>query len=179
MWQSAKKSLNVSADYYAIELEGAIDELTFQTVYQQCFNYNGSSNPSYDPTNPFCGLIRRNDVTTTNPGAAGQVQGLFYNIGTRDISGVDVDVTWRAELSGLGFDRIPGEISVRHSLNYMLQWESTPVPGAPSVDYKGSLAQNGLYDYTPFTTFGYTRRPPPRQSQLAVLARRQVERLPG
>ena len=37
----------------------------------------------------------------------------------------------------------------------MLQWESTPVPGAPTVDYKGSLAQNGLYDYTSFTTFGY------------------------
>jgi iron complex outermembrane receptor protein len=155
VWQSAKKSLSVSADYYSIQLEGAIDELSFQTVYQQCFNYNGGSNPTYDPNNQFCGLIRRNDTTTNTPGAAGQVQGLFYNIGTRDIAGVDVDVTWRAALSDLGFGRLPGDISVRSSMNYSLKWESTPVPGAPTVDYKGSLAQNGLYDYTPFTTFGY------------------------
>jgi iron complex outermembrane receptor protein len=155
VWRSDAIDLTVSADYYAIELEGAIDELSFQTVYQQCFNYNGSSNPNYDPNNQFCGLIRRNDITTTTPGAAGQVQGLFYNIGTRDIAGVDIDVSWRAELSNFGFERIPGEISVRHSLNYSLRWESTPVPGAPTVDYRGSLAQGGLYDYTPFTTFGY------------------------
>jgi outer membrane receptor protein involved in Fe transport len=155
VWQAKQKSLTISADYYAIELEGAIDELTFQTVYQQCFNYNGTSNPTYDPSNQFCGLIRRNDVTTTSPGAAGQVQGLFYNIGARDIAGVDVDLTWRADLANLGFERLPGEISVRHSLNYSLRWKSTPVPGAPTVDYKGSLAQNGLYDYTPYTTFGY------------------------
>jgi outer membrane receptor protein involved in Fe transport len=155
VWQSEGLDLTVSADYYSIELEGAIDELSFPTVYQQCFNYNGTSNPTYDPNNQFCGLIRRADITSTTPGSAGQVQGLFYNIGTRDIAGVDVDVSWRAQLSNFGFDRIPGEISVRHSLNYSLRWESTPVPGAPTVDYKGSLAQAGLYDYTPFTTFGY------------------------
>jgi outer membrane receptor protein involved in Fe transport len=155
VWKSEGLDLTVSADYYAIELEGAIDELSFPTVYQQCFNYNGSSNPTYDPNNQFCGLIRRNDATSTTPGAAGQVQGLFYNIGTRDIAGIDLDVSWRASLSDFGFDRIGGEISVRHSLNYSLKWKSTPVPGAPTVDYKGSLAQNGLYDYTPFTTFGY------------------------
>ncbi len=156
VWQSARKGLTVSSDYYAIELEGAIDELSFQTVYQQCFNYNGSSNPSYDVNNQFCGLIRRNDSTSNTPGGAGQVQGLMYNIGTRDISGIDVDVSWRAPITDLfGVDRFPGEISVRSALNYMLQWESTPVPGAPTVDYKGSLAQAGLYDYTTFTTFGY------------------------
>ena len=109
VWQSARKGLTVSSDFYAIELEGAIDELTFQTVYQQCFNYNGSSNPSYDVNNQFCGLIRRNDLTSNSPGAAGQVQGLMYNIGTRDISGVDVDVSWRAPITELfGVDRVPG-----------------------------------------------------------------------
>jgi outer membrane receptor protein involved in Fe transport len=157
VWQSEGLDLTVSADYYAITLEGAIDELTFPTVYQQCFNYNGTSNPSYAISNQFCGLIRRMDVTTNTPGYAGQVQGLFYNIGTRDISGIDVDVSWAAELANFGFDRIGGQISVRHSLNYSLKWESTAVPGSPTVDYKGTLqtAQNGLYDYTPFTTFGY------------------------
>ncbi len=164
VWQSEGLDLTVSADYYAIELEGAIDELTFPTVYQQCFNYNGTSNPTYDIGNQFCGLIRRNDITTTNPGYAGQVQGLFYNIGTRDIAGIDLDVSWRAALTDLGFERLGGEISVRHSLNYSFKWESTAVPGSPTVDYKGTLqtAQNGLYDYTPFTTFGY------RSDQLSI-----------
>ena len=151
VWQSQQLPLSVSADWYSIALEGAIDELSFPTVYQQCFNYNGQTNPSYSPDNPFCGLIRRNEDT----GAAGQVQGLYYNIGTRDIAGVDVDVSWNAELSNFGFDRMPGEIGVRTSLNYLLQWESTAVPGSATIDYKGSLYQNGLYDFTPFTTFTY------------------------
>jgi outer membrane receptor protein involved in Fe transport len=158
VWQSPELALTVSADWYGIALEGAIDELSFQTVYQQCFNYNGQTNPSYSIDNPFCALIRRNEDT----GAAGQVQGLFYNIGTRDISGVDVDVSWNAELANLGFDRIPGEIGVRTSINFLAQWESTAVPGSATIDYKGSLFQNGLYDYTPFTTFTY------RNDQLSV-----------
>ena len=95
VWQSQQLPLTVSADWYSIALEGAIDELSFPTVYQQCFNYNGQTNPSYSPDNPFCELIRRNEDT----GAAGQVQGLYYNIGTRDIAGVDVDVSWNAELA--------------------------------------------------------------------------------
>jgi iron complex outermembrane recepter protein len=151
VWQSQQIALSVSADWYGIALEGAIDELGFSTVYQQCFNYNGQTNPAYSPDNPFCGLIRRNEDT----GAAGQVQGLYYNIGTRDISGVDLDVTWNADLANFGFDRIPGQIGVRSSINYLIQWESTAVPGSATIDYKGSLFQNGLYDYTPFTTFTY------------------------
>jgi outer membrane receptor protein involved in Fe transport len=151
VWQSPRLPLNVSADWYGIELEDAIDELSFSTVYQQCFNYNGQTNPSYSADNPFCKLIRRNEDT----GAAGQVQGLYYNIGTRDISGVDLDISWNADLANFGFDRIPGEIGIRSSINYLIQWKSTAVPGSATIDYKGSLFQNGLYDYTPFTTFSY------------------------
>jgi outer membrane receptor protein involved in Fe transport len=105
--------------------------------------------------NQFCKLIRRNDDTTANPGSAGQVQGLYFNIGNRDIAGVDIDVNWSKDLSELGFDRIPGEIGIRTALNYLIQWKSQQVPGSPVVDYAGTGAESGLYDYLPFTTFSY------------------------
>ncbi|HEX5765734.1 MAG TPA: hypothetical protein VFY27_09215, partial [Woeseiaceae bacterium] len=40
-------------------------------------------------------------------------------------------------------------------LNYLTKWKSQQVPGSPVVDYKGSGAEAGLYDYLPFTTFSY------------------------
>jgi outer membrane receptor protein involved in Fe transport len=155
VWQAPESNLSVAADWYSILIEGYIDELNFRTAYEQCFNYNGATNPTYDVNNQFCKLIRRNDSESTNPGAAGQVQGLIFNLGERDLSGVDIDVNWRADLADLGFDRLPGEIGIRTSLTYQLKWKSVQVPGAPTVDYKGTGEEGGIYDYQPFTTFSY------------------------
>lgn len=157
VWQARNADLSVAADWYSILMEGYIDELNFRTVYEQCFNYNGATNPTYSVDNPFCGLIRRNDSESTNPGAAGQVQGLLYNLGERDVSGIDLNINWRAQLSDLGFERLQGEIGVRTSVTYQLRWKSVAVPGAPTVDYKGTGAEGGIYDYLPFTTFSYRR----------------------
>ena len=45
-----RASLLCRSTITAIALEGAIDELTFQTVYQQCFNYNGAATRRTTPT---------------------------------------------------------------------------------------------------------------------------------
>ena len=99
----------------------------------------------------------------------------MYNIGTRDISGIDVDVSWRAPITDLfGVDRFPGEISVRSALNYMLQWESTPVPGAPIgglqrvVGAKRSLRLHGVHDVR------ISQRPAEHQPQPALSARHEA-----
>ena len=53
------RQMTATVDYYKINLTDTIGVIDSVTVYQNCFNYNGISNPNYDPNNPFCQLIGR------------------------------------------------------------------------------------------------------------------------
>ncbi len=55
----ALSSMTATVDYYKIDMTDTIGVIDPVTVYQNCFNYNGASNPNYDPSNPFCQLIVR------------------------------------------------------------------------------------------------------------------------
>ncbi|HEY4210603.1 MAG TPA: hypothetical protein VGM84_03915 [Steroidobacteraceae bacterium] len=77
---AALHSLTATVDYYKISLSDTIGVIDSVTVYQNCFNYNGVSNPSYDPNNSFCQLIGRQ---TTNGGRA-YTTALYSNLGTLD-----------------------------------------------------------------------------------------------
>src|SRR5258707_1015359 len=49
----ALSSMTATVDYYKIALTDTIGVIDSVTVYQNCFNYNGISNPTYDPNNSF------------------------------------------------------------------------------------------------------------------------------
>ncbi|MDH3427560.1 MAG: TonB-dependent receptor, partial [Gemmatimonadota bacterium] len=148
VWQSDAIDLSVSLDWYQIELAGAIDDLTFQTAYRQCFNFDGGTNPSYDPNNRFCRTINRDE----DDGSAAAVRALFFNLGERLTNGVDLAVDWSRPLGG-------GDIGVRASINFLNTWKSSPVPGADPIEYRDTLAQDALYKYIPFTSMFYQRGP--------------------
>lgn len=146
VWQSNGPDLTISADWYEIDIEDTISSLSLETAYQQCFNFDGRSNPSYSVDNEFCQLIRRNPET----GAATFVEALYFNLGTRYTSGVDLEVNWRRSLAG-------GDFAVRSSVNRLLAWKSLEVPGSPEYEYAGTLTHEGLYDWQLFTSFSYIR----------------------
>ena len=55
------ENLTASFDWYDIEITDAIAPLNSLFAYQQCFNANGSSNPTLSYTgNQYCPLILRN-----------------------------------------------------------------------------------------------------------------------
>ena len=56
-------------------------------MYNNCFNSNGVSNPTYDVTNEWCKLIARNPVT----GDRATVDAVYSNLGTLTTQGVDVE----------------------------------------------------------------------------------------
>ena len=64
--------LNVSADYYKIQVDDVINNLTTSSVIGRCFNQL-NSNPTFDPGNQFCQLFTRAsnfgvvDVQTHDP----------------------------------------------------------------------------------------------------------------
>ena len=148
IWQSNKGNLQVSADWYDIEIDNVVASLGFLAAYQQCFNANGSSNPTYDPNNEYCTRITRDPVTSEPL----LVYGGNFNFSERLTSGVDVTVNWSMPLdNGATF-------GVRSSANKLLSWKQPQFqePDAPLVEYAGyGTGDTGGYDYQLFTTFSY------------------------
>ena len=151
VWQAPNRDLTISADWYDIEIDNVVGSLGFLAAYQQCFNANGTSNPTYDPANEYCQRITRDPVNAEPL----LVYGGNFNFSQRLTSGVDLSVSWSTDLARLGLD-VPGEIGVRSSANKLLTWKQPQFqePDSPLVEYAGFGAD---FDYQVFTTFFYNR----------------------
>jgi len=136
--------LTVTADYYDISLVDAIAPTTVQTVYNNCFNWNGSTNPSYDVNHPACQRIRRNAIS----GDRAQVDTPFDNLGTQETQGVDLNISY-------SFDVGPGTLGINSNMNFLTTYEYVPGPGDPVIDAKGTLDRGGLFDFQHLTRFTY------------------------
>jgi len=136
--------LNVTLDYYDIALEQAISPVSVQIVYNNCFNWNGSTNPNYDINNPSCQRIRRNAIT----GDRAQVDTPFDNLGTQETQGVDLNLNY-------SFDVGPGTLGINSNMNFLTNYEYVPAPGDPLIDAAGTLDRGGLFDFQHLTRLTY------------------------
>ncbi|WP_135212290.1 TonB-dependent receptor domain-containing protein [Vitreimonas flagellata] len=123
------ENLSVSVDYWNIEIEGIIGTVGVGTALDQCFNRNGTSNPTYDSNNFFCQLFTRDAGTGQMTDYAASNQ----NLGGLRTSGVDISLDWSHEVG-------PGDLG----LNWIGSWleESTnqPLPGGQWIDTTGTIA---------------------------------------
>jgi iron complex outermembrane recepter protein len=149
---AALSNMTAQIDYYRIEIADAISPLPGPTIYENCFNVNGTSNPTYDVNNQYCRLIKRDGVT----GGRVSVDSPYSNLGALETSGLDLQFNWRSDLSEIGLQSVPGAVSASISMNYLLEYKTQPVPGSAFVENKGTLAQNGQYRYLATTNLGYT-----------------------
>lgn len=138
--------LTASVDYYKIEVTDAIAAFSGNTIYQQCFNVNGISNPDYSINDPggFCSLITRSEGT----GGAGPVHLTYLNTGYIETSGFDVAVNWT---TGLG----AGTFFLDSNLNILNKFDTREKPGDPILKWRDTLGQGGQYKYRLNTTVGY------------------------
>jgi outer membrane receptor protein involved in Fe transport len=141
------ENLTAALDMYDIEMTDAIARLSPVFVYEQCFNANGTSNPTLrEAGNPYyCGLIGRSPVT----GERDTVQTPFVNQGALETSGVDLQLNWRADL-GNG-----GSFYVNSLISWLNEYLVQDSPSEPFREAKGTLAEGGQYDYRVNNTFGY------------------------
>jgi outer membrane receptor protein involved in Fe transport len=138
--------LTASVDFYNIEVSGAIGTFNANTIYAQCFNANGSSNPSYTVAgSPFCALIERSDAT----GNAGAINLTFLNTGLIETSGVDLAVNWAKDLSS------GATFYINSMMNVLNDFNTQELAGDPLVEWKDTLGQGGQFKYRLNTTFGY------------------------
>ncbi|MEY4762325.1 MAG: hypothetical protein RLZZ200_2181, partial [Pseudomonadota bacterium] len=138
------QKLVVTVDYYNIKVTDTIARLSSVTAYNNCFNFNGKSNPNYDVNNYYCSLIKRDPIT----GDRAEVASLYLNLGTLKTQGVDLAVSWAHDIG-------PGSFSVRSNLSYLLEYKYQPDATQPEADARGTLDKGGQYKYRLLTDFGY------------------------
>ena len=91
--------LSITLDYYKIGINRAVSSATTNQVLDGC--YSAALNPTFDPGNPFCGLIQRNITTGTLNGTAGVIT-QSSNLGRIDTDGYDIGVNYRLGLKDWG-----------------------------------------------------------------------------
>jgi outer membrane receptor protein involved in Fe transport len=138
-------NLSLSVDYYDISIKGAIGYIGANLTYQLCFNADGQSNPTYDPTNIYCQTIgRQQEPGTGNPSG---VFSLYLNQGSIKTSGIDVQ-------ADLDFDLGPGRVGLSAIVNYLDSFTRQVGPGAPKLEYAGFTG--GYFRWKTFTDLSYS-----------------------
>ena len=149
----------LSVDWYDIQIAGAIIPLTSETLYEQCLNADGHSNPSLTlGGNQFCGYILREAVTGGNRTANNP----YFNFAGLETEGVDVQLDWTAEFGDLGLSSVPGSLSLNFVLNWLGKYDVQTAPGSPAQNFAGTI-NGGLnsgdqFRYRTFTTLTYANR---------------------
>ncbi len=149
--------LNLTVDYYQIELNEAINLTSGDTIMNRCFN--PAINPGLSIDNIWCRAMERN----TNNGALAVTNALYSNESTFDTAGIDVQIDWRGNLSDMGM-KVPGAITLNMQATFLDRFEEKPDANSPVRDWKNFVGPNltgvaagggGSYGYRVFTTLSY------------------------
>lgn len=138
------ENVTAAIDWYDVDIKDAIVSPDAETIYEQCFNADGVSNPGYSAANQFCQAILRDETT----GGRLAVNTMPVNVGGIRTAGVDVQVNWNRDLG-------PGSLLTNVVLNYLNRYETTDTPTAPFRDAAGTLAEGGQFDYRLFLTSNF------------------------
>ncbi len=115
---NAAPGVSVSADWFEIDIAGAIDQLGTQRIIDDCFR--GAAE--------LCNLITRSDeILPGEPiGRITQVRNVFLNVAAAKVSGVDLEATYSRDVGA-------GALSVRGLVSYLDENSITNV-GVPTDD---------------------------------------------
>ncbi len=126
--------MQLSVDYYKINVTDAIGVLSVVQSVQNCFNVGGT-NPTYDRNNYYCTLLARSpqgplEPPTTQP---------LLNLGSFGVSGVDVQFDWRMPLSGVGMSDGAGNVNLRTVVSYLDSFDIQALPTSSTINYAGTI----------------------------------------
>jgi outer membrane receptor protein involved in Fe transport len=143
------ENIDVSVDWYKIEIEDIIGVIGYDSVYEQCLSprFNATGTPA---GNAFCSYITRNPDTGTQL----RVSAPRANLGHYETSGIDVQFNWRKQIG-------EGSLGVNALSSFLDTYELQDAPTAPIVDIVGTNGVTGgaQFDYRLFTTLNYARGP--------------------
>ncbi len=132
--------VQLSVDYYHIQIEDAIGSLLLSDILPRCFNSDGISNPGYSNSNAYCSRIARDSLT-------GQIslgqQGLF-NFATYTVAGIDTQFSWRMSLEALGMSADAGTLELTSTASYLKDYTVAGLLGSPTRNYAGTAGFGGV-----------------------------------
>jgi|JI10StandDraft_1071094.scaffolds.fasta_scaffold21638_6 iron complex outermembrane receptor protein len=134
----------LAIDWYKVDIKDAIAPTNPLSVYQKCFNVDGS-NPSYDVNNNFCRLITRD-----SDGYRATVDTPYSNLGGIQTSGIDVQFNW-------AFPLLAGRMNVNTVVNFLDYYRDQVSPADAFIDSTGTFRTGGQYDYRILTTLNYSQ----------------------
>jgi iron complex outermembrane receptor protein len=141
------KNFTASFDWYNIEITNAIAPLNSLFAYQQCFNANGTTNPTLSYTgNSYCALIKRNVVS----GERASVDAPFINTGSLKTSGLDIGVNWTKDIG-------KGSFFINSLMTILGKYDTQDTPTSAPIHEKDTLQtlDGGQFKYKLTNTFGY------------------------
>jgi outer membrane receptor protein involved in Fe transport len=141
--------LDLTADYYSIEIDEIIAVQSADEVWRQCVLSNSAASIECGPTfrDPFDGRLTLTDL-------------IFSNRGNLTFSGVDIQLNWNAQFGDLGMAMIPGGLSISSQITVPFSRRTQDGPTAPVRQWVGTsgcdldVACSG-YDFQVFSTINY------------------------
>jgi outer membrane receptor protein involved in Fe transport len=127
--------LALTVDYYKIDIAKAVSSPTTTDILDGC--YSTTYNPSLT-MNASCGMIGRNTINGTFNGVESKgVMTALSNLGTRNTSGIDINVAYRLNVSTLGLDSKFGNLDLSWGANQVQSYKFRPTPASIERDCLG------------------------------------------
>jgi iron complex outermembrane receptor protein len=121
--------LQVSLDWYRIEIDEAIVTVAADVFISRCFDR--TFNPAFEVSNQWCGMFSRNPTS----GDIVDAYEILRNSEGLRTSGVDLQLDWR-------FDLGAGELGVSWLVSYVDSFERLEAPGAPPTELAGTAGSD-------------------------------------
>jgi outer membrane receptor protein involved in Fe transport len=124
--------LTVSVDYWEIEIEKGIDNLTPEFILDECLAGNDA----------LCENVQRGplgDLWLGSGPEAGRVIALNDNLAIEEVAGWDLVADYSIELGDMGM------LSFNNTASIIDQWDQQEVEGAPVVSCEGAWGQTCGY----------------------------------
>jgi iron complex outermembrane recepter protein len=136
------QGLQVSADWYEVDISDAVGTLGLQRIVDECELNN---------VQELCAQITRDP----NTGEIGRIFNVFLNVAQAKVEGIDAELIYRAEPNLFGSHA--ESFNLRTLAGYIIERADTPFGGAP-FDVAGSLGTpeltgivTGTYEVGPFS----------------------------
>jgi len=122
--------MQLSLDWYRIEVEDSIDYVFNYTYIPLC--YDARTNPDYSAANVWCGFFSRDPRS----GEIDRFNDTLFNLVGYQVSGVDLQLDWRVDVG-------PGTATFNAIVSWMDEYEQRAARGLPVVDGVGFVGNDG------------------------------------
>ena len=153
--------IELTLDYYNIEVDEAIEVLSAQQIMTKCFNLDSTSNPTYDNNYFACQQINRPIFAPeTTSFDLDPVNQPILNLGGIKTSGIDVTASFDIPVDSLAWGGGSGGVTFSTQANILNEYEIQAFSDEAFVDFAGVTSTTVAYpEFRMFNTLAVETGP--------------------